>query len=116
MFRRENRLLKSEDFSFVFQRPVKCRGDCFELYARKNGGVVARLGLAISKKSLKKAVDRNHVKRLFRESFRSHTQSLQGFDLVVVMKKPQVKWSRSGKLPLVDKQLLQLIHLINRHD
>ncbi len=49
----------------------------------------ARLGLIISKKAAPKAVDRNRIKRLVRESFRQQ-QSLKSADYVV-MAKPSVK-------------------------
>ena len=43
-----------------------------------------RLGLAVSRKKLKTAVSRNLVKRLIRESFRHHSESLGSLDLVVM--------------------------------
>lgn len=49
-----------------------------------NGGPVARLGMAVAKKTLRRAVDRNRVKRLIRESFRFRQQELAGLDLVVM--------------------------------
>lgn len=52
--------------------------------ARANGLQYARLGLAITKKKTKRAVDRNRLKRLVRESFRSHQHLLTGMDLVVL--------------------------------
>lgn len=48
--------------------------------------VLARLGLAVAKKHVRRAVDRNRIKRLLRESFRRHQQQLMGFDLVVLIK------------------------------
>jgi|GEM_PF-3976772 len=42
----------------------------------------ARLGMAVAKKCAKRAVDRNRLKRLARESFRQHKHSLAGFDIV----------------------------------
>lgn len=51
-----------------------------------NGLEHARLGLAISKKALRKAVHRNLVKRLVRESFRLHQADLQGRDVVVLFR------------------------------
>lgn len=44
----------------------------------------ARLGTAVAKKILKRAVDRNRVKRLIRESFRLKQHDLAGLDLVVM--------------------------------
>ena len=52
--------------------------------ARTNGLPFARLGLAITKKKTKRAVDRNRLKRLIRESFRMHQHLLAGLDLVVM--------------------------------
>ena len=43
-----------------------------------------RLGLAIAKKQLAKAVWRNRVKRLAREAFRQHKQAVSGYDIVVL--------------------------------
>ena len=58
----------------------------FLVLAGNNSGG-ARLGLAISKKNLPSAVQRNRVKRLIRESFRRHKKELAGKDLVVMARK-----------------------------
>ena len=44
----------------------------------------ARLGLAISKKQARRAVDRNRLKRLIRESFRCQREQFDDTDLVVM--------------------------------
>ena len=88
MFQKENRLLKSDDFGFVFKKPLKVAGESFDLYVRANKLSLARLGLAVPKKAVKHAVTRNRIKRVFREYFRVEQSSLQGFDVVVVVKKP----------------------------
>ncbi len=43
--------------------------------------------MAIAKKKAKRAVDRNRIKRIARESFRNQQQALAGWD-IVVMNKP----------------------------
>ena len=44
----------------------------------------ARLGLAITKKRAKRAVDRNRLKRVVRESFRQHQALINCFDIIVM--------------------------------
>lgn len=57
------------------------------MIASENDLKQARLGLAISKKSMRYAVNRNKTKRLIRESFRRHKNILKGLDIVVVSQK-----------------------------
>jgi ribonuclease P protein component len=51
---------------------------------RDNGLDHARLGLAISKRVSKRAVERNRIKRLLRESFRRVRHQLPPVDLMVM--------------------------------
>ncbi len=54
----------------------------------------ARLGLAISKKQVRRAVDRNRLKRLIRETFRCHKDQLVSVDLVVMARGAAVSADR----------------------
>lgn len=54
------------------------------MLARRNARDYPRLGLAITKKKLAKAIARNRIKRLIRESFRHHLAELEGLDIVVL--------------------------------
>ena len=56
----------------------------FTVLYKENGEQNARLGLAVSKKNCRLAVGRNRLKRVIRESFRQHHETLQGFDVVVL--------------------------------
>ena len=47
---------------------------------------VGRLGMAVAKRHAKRAVDRNLLKRLLRESFRQHRLSHRSVDLVVSLR------------------------------
>jgi len=87
-FPRSRRLLKPDEYRRVFSDGRRSADSLFLVLARPNGMNDARLGLAVSKKASRRAVDRNRIKRLIRESFRQHQPSLSGLDLVVV--------SRSG--------------------
>ena len=48
----------------------------------------ARLGLGIAKSQVPTAVARNRLKRLIRESFRAVAVTLEGYDVVVVARRP----------------------------
>jgi len=84
-FKKSHRLLKKTDFDFVFQNPKKITNPDFVVLYRENNCGNARLGLAISKKAIAKAHDRNRIKRVIRESFRK--ADLPAVDLVFLSKK-----------------------------
>ncbi len=86
-FGRDKRLLDAESFQRVFQKNRRSADDLFLVLAhRVRGRSGARLGLAIAKKNLKRACDRNLVKRIVRESFRHHQMQLEGLDIVVLVR------------------------------
>ena len=70
-FSRQSRLLKPAEFKLVFQQPIRSGDDCFRILARANGIQRHRLGMAVSKKACARAVVRNRIKRVIRESFRA---------------------------------------------
>jgi ribonuclease P protein component len=79
-------LLNADDFRRVFEKPLKSSDACFTVLARSRESQpsVSRLGLAIAKKQLRRAVDRNRIKRLVRETFRQHVPQDSGMDFVVM--------------------------------
>lgn len=82
---RQFRLLKPEDFRYVFENTcykVYCPG--FLLLATPSQSETARLGFVIGKKNIKLAVTRNRFKRMFRESFRLNKQQLPHVDIIVL--------------------------------
>ena len=80
------RLKTAEDFSIVFKQAKKLNYREFSVYVRSNKLDRPRLGLAISKKSAKKAVTRNLIKRIIRENFRISQDKLVGWDIIFVAK------------------------------
>jgi ribonuclease P protein component len=76
------RLRASRDFGRVFAQPARASDRFFTVLARPNDAGLARLGLAISRKVAKRAVDRNRLKRIARETFRK--QSLPALDFVIL--------------------------------
>jgi ribonuclease P protein component len=86
-FPRHVRLLSSRDFQAVFRdNSSRLSDQNWTLLARQNKFDYARLGMAISKRVLNRAVDRNRIKRIVRESFRSHQIDLCGLDVIVMCK------------------------------
>jgi ribonuclease P protein component len=78
------RLRRAGDFAALRQASGRFGGRCFHLRYRENGLGHARLGLAISKRVSKRAVERNRIKRLLRESFRRVRHELPAVDLMVM--------------------------------
>jgi len=79
-FPKTARLLKKSDFRFrPYQKIVTER---FSFYFKKLGQ--GRVGISISKKVLKKATDRNRIKRLIREVYREMRSEISKVDIHVV--------------------------------
>lgn len=86
-FSREKRLLKPEDYKRVFAEPKSSISSYFRVLARTNEQSIPRLGVVVAKKVIRKAVTRNRVKRIIRESFRTHQDVLVGLDIVVLLRR-----------------------------
>ncbi len=98
-FGREDRLLDADSFQRVFKKAHRSGDTLFTVLSRENREKGARLGLAISKKNCRLAVQRNRLKRIVRESFRSHKDGLDGRDVVVMC---QAGASRASNKKLFD--------------
>lgn len=83
-FSRKRRLLHQAEYDHIFRANQKVGSPYFILLFKKNALPFSRLGLALSKKRIHKAHDRNRIKRLIRESFRKCT--LPAVDVVVLAK------------------------------
>lgn len=81
------RILKAGDFKRVFSKPIRIHRHEVSLIVTPNDLGFARLGLAIKKKDVQKAVARNRIRRFVRESFRKEHSALQGIDIVVLVRK-----------------------------
>ncbi|NIH12099.1 MAG: ribonuclease P protein component [Serratia symbiotica] len=86
-FPRELRLLTPTHFTFVFQQPLRAGTPQIAILGRLNKLGHPRIGLAVAKKHVKRAHERNRIKRLTRESFRQRQHELPAMDFVVVAKK-----------------------------
>jgi ribonuclease P protein component len=82
-FPRARRLTRPAQFNRVFSRSQRSSDQYFTVLANDNNGQDPRLGLAISKRAAKKAVERNRLKRLVRDVFRRQND-LPAQDFVVM--------------------------------
>jgi len=80
------KLLNADQYKTVFSNSQRFGNKSLTVLAKQNSLNYPRLGLAISKKCAKNAVDRNRIKRIFRESFRLHQHMLPSVDIVVMCK------------------------------
>ena len=75
-FNSTHKLRKAIEFKRVFKKPVVSSDQCFKILARLNQEGSSRLGMAVSRQVDKRAVGRNRIKRVIRESFR-HRYSVE---------------------------------------
>jgi len=85
-FPRDARLLDAASYGSVFKHNKRLTNQHWIVLGHRAKQSPGRLGLAIAKKRAKRAVDRNRLKRIARESFRQQRDRLQGFDVVVMNK------------------------------
>jgi ribonuclease P protein component len=85
-FTRARRIVKTDEFSSVFNLRPAFRTAHFVLYVRPNALPQARLGVVAAKRLAPRAVTRNTVKRMTREQFRQ--LALPAIDCVVRLSKP----------------------------
>jgi ribonuclease P protein component len=99
-FPKAARLLKKSDFRF---RPYqKFFSDLFSFYFSKNGR--GRLGISVSKKVLKSAVDRNRLKRLLREVYRERREAFPKVDIHVVAREGELDRWKGLKKKDIEKE------------
>lgn len=83
-FSRAMRMNNPRDFSRVFRQGQRTGGGGLTILTVENTVGHPRLGLAIAKKHLKFASQRNRLKRIIRESFRQNQSVFSNIDIVVL--------------------------------
>lgn len=106
-FSPERRLHTSKEFGRVFGDPARSTDRFFTILGRPNARPIARLGLTISRRVAKRAVDRNKLKRLAREAFRMQ-QSLPCWDFVVMAKAGADRTERAALRESLDRHFARM--------
>ena len=87
-FTYRERLHTTSQFQRVFDRATRSGSESFVLLSRENAVGHPRLGMVVAKRRARRSVDRNMVKRMIRESFRTSKAGLPACDYVVILKQP----------------------------
>ncbi|NYT46406.1 MAG: ribonuclease P protein component [Candidatus Methanofishera endochildressiae] len=103
------RLREPAEFKSVFAKAERSTDKYFTVLAIVNELNHARLGLAIAKKNIKRAVDRNKIKRSARESFRLQQQAMTNIDIVVMARREAATANSKTLQASLDKHWLKLI-------
>ena len=83
-FPRTARLLRAQDFARLRNASQRVGTRHFSAEVADNGQEGARLGMAVSKRVSKKAVRRNRIKRIVRDSFRHTRNQLPAVDILLI--------------------------------
>jgi len=86
-FPRQLRLTSAIDFQQVFKNNIRRSDACITILVGKRAGDCPRIGFAIARKQVPKAVKRSALKRLFRESFRKNQHRLPTRDMVIMVRR-----------------------------
>lgn len=106
---RSARIRNKKQYNQVFNKGSVVKSPGFVVYSTLNSLDSARLGIIVSKKSAAKAVDRNRIKRLCKNTFRLKRNLLLSKDFVILAR-PKAKYLSNEELiaclnTLLDKHL-----------
>jgi ribonuclease P protein component len=95
-FRPHERINDPSTFKKAFERKKSVSDPYMIVYGLENGLDYPRLGISASKRKVRKACDRNRVKRMLREAFRlSKSEIPPGIDLIVVPRGPGLTFQQA---------------------
>ena len=85
-YSRRHRFTEQGGFGPVIRGSRKVRGQLAMLHVGPAPQGISRFGVALTRRMIPRAVDRNRVRRLAREVFRRHAAKAAGLDVVLMMR------------------------------
>ena len=84
------RLHKAAEFTAIINLKCQVSSDLLQIYTKPNELAYARLGLIVSKRIERRAVKRNWIKRILRETFRKNQgdEHIKKMDWVIRLRCP----------------------------
>jgi ribonuclease P protein component len=110
-FPRSHRLVTQTEYKSLFNKAQKVSHRFLTILYKKNNNLYGRLGLIVGKRIAKKAVSRNQIKRVIRESFRSQQDKLSGIDIIVIARQQCDKLSKQKLREGIDQLWERLLTL-----
>ena len=104
---RQSKILKPSEYKSIFDNGNISRGKYWQVMAIKTDTTKAKLGLAISKKVHRLAVERNRFKRIARETFRVQQAEFRNWEFVVM-----AKHAKPAKNADIAQDLLALLNKV----
>lgn len=103
-FTKLQRITQRSEYQSLSKTAKKFKSPYWIILNQRNQLDSARIGITVSKKCAKLAVDRNRIKRLIRESFRHYYQLLPNIDIVIIARWPVKNLSNEELRNDLDKQ------------
>lgn len=107
-FPRSARLRQPSEFQAAFAEGRRLHGSYFRLHVRPSPDGRPRLGVSVSRRVDTRAVVRNRIKRVARETFRLAAASLPPADYVLVAKREASAAVRGGEPQALREDLRRL--------
>ncbi|OCG19113.1 ribonuclease P protein component [Gilliamella sp. App6-5] len=102
-------MLTPFDFNHVFQDSFRVGSPFLTLVVRKNNCNHMRLGFAIAKKQVKRAHERNRIKRLAKEYFRHRQHQLPNIDFILMAKQSVIDLDNQQIVETLNKLCQRII-------
>ncbi len=114
-FTKSSRILLSGVFRSILNKPLHRLSDkTLTLLAVKNDCNHPRLGIIVSKKKFSRAITRNSIKRIIRESFRLKQTHLGSFDFLIIARRDIIKFKPSERHQQVDHLWLRFSAIVRK--